>query len=101
MSEMSRGVVEDDQVGQQGVELDQFLLLFGVVVGQHAAEAEPLGEPVVGLDLVGRRGDPRPQRRVGQIPQHYVESDLSSVALRLGSGYRLAGAALNLDNRLS
>jgi hypothetical protein len=38
---------------------------------------------------------------VGDELQHYVESDLSSVALRLGSGYRLAGFAMNLDNRLS
>jgi hypothetical protein len=58
-----------------------------------------------GLAFVGARqaavaGQP------GECPLHhppagYVESDLSSVVLRLGSGYRLAGAALNLDNRLS
>ncbi|MFI6928565.1 hypothetical protein ACIBIZ_52200 [Nonomuraea spiralis] len=38
---------------------------------------------------------------VGEVVADYVESDLSSVALRLGSGYRLAGFAMNLDNRLS
>jgi hypothetical protein len=52
------GVVEDDQVGEQGVELDELLLLVGVVAGQDAvvAELEPVGEPVVGLDYVESEG---------------------------------------------
>jgi len=37
-----QGVAEDHQVGQQGVELDQLLLLSGVVVGQHPRRSQPL-----------------------------------------------------------
>ena len=77
------GVCEHDQVGEQGVELDQLLLLIGVVVGEHAVvpEGQPVGEPVVGLHLVGRGGDPRPQLRVGKVAQQshcpYAAADLA------------------------
>jgi len=48
-----QGTVEDDRVRRQGVEPDQLLLPVGVEVGRHAvaAEAEPAGGPVAGLDM--------------------------------------------------
>lgn len=66
-----QGVVEDHRVGQQGVEFHRLLLLDGVVVGDDApvAEADPLGEVVERLHLVGGRGDPPTQRGIRQITQ--------------------------------
>nr|WP_167344477.1 hypothetical protein [Streptomyces griseolus] len=39
------------------------------------AEADPLGEPVERLDLVGRRGHPPAQRRVGEVAQELDGAD--------------------------
>ncbi len=71
------GGVEDHAVGQEGGELDDLLLLVGVVVGDDPAVAEPAPghELVVGLDLVGRRAGPRSQSRVGQVAQQRHGAD--------------------------
>src|SRR3569833_122961 len=52
MSGHVQGGVEHHAVGQQGVELDDLLLLAGVIVGDDAGVADPRpgGDPVVGLD---------------------------------------------------
>jgi len=64
------GGVEDHAVGDQGIELDDLLLLGGVVaLDDVAAEAKPLREPVEGLGLVLCRGDLLAQVCLGDVAQ--------------------------------
>ena len=62
-----------DAVGEQLVELDELLHVFGVVVGEHAdvAEPQPPGEVVKRLHPVCDRGDGLAELGLGQVAQEH------------------------------
>ena len=71
-----QGGVEDHAVREQRVELDDLLLLGGVVaLDRVVPEPQPGGELVVGLDLVRRGGDLLAQLGLGDVPQQRDRAD--------------------------